>query len=130
VLGVGGFVKYEVTLRGSLSPSPDDDGEPQDVFERAFDRTMVEMLKLRDLEDPSVSGSIASGEIELAAAVDAEDYGSAVSKADAAMRAALHAAEIGTQIWNTVPQHIRIHCIVVEEVMDDDSTGGHELVDV
>ena len=75
---------------------------------------MAEMLRLSDLQDPSVSGSAADGSIVLAAIVNASEYGEAVGTADAAMRTALHAAGVRKRTWNDIPQHVRIECTKVE----------------
>jgi hypothetical protein len=114
-------MKYEVTIRGTLVIDSDDNQRDRDeMLEEAFDFTMREMLKLADLRDPSATGSVTSGEIVLAAVIAADDYGNAVSIADAAMRSALHAAGIGTRTWETTPPHIRIECtrVEAEELVD------------
>ena len=111
-------MKYEITLRGTLVVTPELGDEPagntDDILRCAFEQTMDEMLKLPDLQDPSVSGAVAQGEIVLAATVDGADYGDAVKTGDTAMRTALHAAGIGTEAWNHLPRHIRIECTKVE----------------
>lgn len=111
-------MQYEIMLKGTLVLTPDENDDPTlnavDVLRGAFDGTMQEMLKLPDLQDPSVSGSAETGAIVLTATVDGRTYGEAVTTGDSAMRTALHAAGVGTEAWNDVPQHIRIECTKVE----------------
>ena len=114
--------KYEIKLRGTLVVDEQDNGkvDPTLIFEAAFDNTMREMLKLKELQDPSVSGALASGEIVLAATVIAKLAGEALGIADVAMRTALHAAGVGTRDWDNVPPSVRLECVkyATEELVD------------
>jgi hypothetical protein len=103
-------MKFEITYRGQLEATPEFPGEDFDrdaVIERAFDETMRELVKL-DCADPSVSGSISSGDIEISVVAEGDDHVAAFAQADPCIRAALHAAGVGTKGWETQS------CITVE----------------
>lgn len=94
-------MKWEITYRGELEFTPD---TPEEEFEReaqieqAFDLTMCELVKL-DCEDPSVTGSIVSREIEISVVAEGVDHMAAFAKADPCIRSALHTAGVGTKGW-------------------------------
>ena len=116
-------MELEITLEGRLTVEPDVDGaicdSPEAEIERAFDLTMQELLKL-DVIDPSVSGSIAGGEIVMSCVVEAESWDQAVERADSAFRSALHTAGVSTPQWEN-PSH-RIGYTLV-------ATSAKQLVD-
>ena len=115
--------KYEVTLRGGLTW--EDDGEPAPVdpdaeMERTFDVTMRELVKLAGLLDPLMSGSVATGLFEVTVVVKADTEDAAAEIADSAIRSALHAAGVGTAVFDKVPRHLRLDCLdaEAEELID------------
>lgn len=98
------MMKVEVVSNGQLIVSPEYDGEvydEADEIKRAFDRMMVALLGMDEVEDPSVSGSLASGEIEVALTVKAESQESALEQANAAIHRAFHAADVRTPDWHS-----------------------------
>ncbi len=91
-------MKIEVTFRGRLTVTPEYDGEVFDhdeEVERAFDGTINELVVL-GVEDPSVAGSLTSGEVEIMLTVEAESVVHAFPLADSAVRSALQAAGVHT----------------------------------
>jgi hypothetical protein len=96
-------VKFEVTYYGQFVCSPEFDGEVYDdaeEIEKGFDGTMRELAAL-NVEDASVSGSIASGDIEISGVFEGDTHADAVSTADVAFRSAFHAAGVFTREWET-----------------------------
>lgn len=95
-------VTAEVVYEGVLSVTPDHEGEELDahrIVEEVFDTAMRELLELDGVTDPSVTGSIASGTLEISLVTEGATFPAAVSNADAAIRAALHAAGVCTPEW-------------------------------
>ena len=116
-------MKFEVTLVGEITVTPEYDGEKFDhdqLVEQAFDGMMRELLHLAGVDDPQVSGSITTGAIEVNVTVEAEDHASAMAFADPAIRSAFHAAGVGTAIWEHLPVELRVSCyrIEVDELVD------------
>ena len=69
-------MKFEVTYTGTLtaSPGPQAEGfDPAEAIDQALDLTMEELLALPDVEDPSVSGTLATGAVDVTVSVDADD---------------------------------------------------------
>lgn len=92
-------MRLEVASRGLLTLTPDQPDEVMDaeaVLERTFDAVLEGMFEL-DAIDPSVSGSIAHGDIELSVTVEAESFEQAMQMAYVLFRTALHAAGVGTK---------------------------------
>lgn len=115
-------MKFEVTLVGQLVLTPEEQGaglDHDEVVERAFDDTMRELLKLDGIEDPQVSGSITTGDVEISVVVEAAEYGAAISKADPDIRTAFHAAMVHTDGWDDVPLELRVRCYRVEDEDED-----------
>jgi hypothetical protein len=101
-------MKVEVVVTGRLVASPDMQGDGiEDEIEKAFDRTITELFKLGDVIDPMISGSIATGVVELAFTVDKPDPQTAMTCGESAARAALHAAEVGTPTWETIDRRFQ-----------------------
>ena len=105
-------MQIEVVYTGQLLPS---DGEvlTEAAIEGAFNGTMEELLKLDDVADPSVSGSLTSGHMEITCLVESdaepEDLPlKALQAADTAIRTALHAAGVGTPGWRFQWQETRV----------------------
>lgn len=92
----------EVTHAGHVDVDDDDlaGGRTRSsVLEAAFDATMEELVRL-GATDPSVTGAVATGEMEITVTVEAASPSEAVAKADAIIRAALHAAGLATPEWD------------------------------
>jgi hypothetical protein len=77
------------------------------------DRVMEELLKL-GVEDPSVGGSLTSGEIQISLMIEASSKREAVSEADALIRTAIHAAGGATPGWPTLSPEGKPHAELVE----------------
>lgn len=73
------------------------DGTP-DQLETCLDAVMEELLRL-DVEDPSVGGVLARGEVTLAFTVEAPSLVASLDQALATTRAALHGAGASTPSW-------------------------------
>ena len=96
------MMELEITIEGQLTVEPDYEGQVTDrqaEIAQVFDRTMQELLKF-DVVDPSVSGSITSGEIVMSCIVESDSWDKAIASADSAFRAALHAADVATPNWH------------------------------
>lgn len=96
-------LKVEVTYSGQITVTPDYGGAVVDrdaEIEKAFDGTMRELVKL-GVMDPSVAGSIASGDIEITLAVKGKTVPEIIDYVDGIIRSALHAAGVGTHGWST-----------------------------
>jgi len=94
-------MELEITYEGRLTVEPDYEGEvvdPGSEIAQAFDLTMQELLKL-DVIDPSVSGSVTTGEITMSCIVESSTWDEAVTRVDSAFRSALHAAGVCTPTW-------------------------------
>jgi hypothetical protein len=97
-------MRCEITYVGNLVVHPDYEGEqfdPETEIERCFERTMDELLKL-GVDDPSVSGSVASGDVEISFTVTGADTAEAFQIAETTMRTVLLAAGIATSDWDKV----------------------------
>lgn len=94
-------MKLEITYTGTLVVTPDHDDDvvdPEVELERVFDATMQELLKLNAV-DPSVSGSAATGEIEISLVEEGRTMAAIVTSADSLIRSALHCAGVSTPGW-------------------------------
>jgi len=103
------MVEVEVASNGRIVVSPEYEGTEYDEqmeIEQAFSRVMTALTELDDLEDPSVAGSVATGEIEISITVTAETQGAAVDSANALIHRALHTAEIQTPEWHKAKAHL------------------------
>jgi hypothetical protein len=104
-------VKFEVTFTGSLiwEPGPGESLEQRDPeFETVFAVTMEELIALA-VEDPSVTGSIATGTMEISLLVDAADPAIAIEIANGTIRSALHCAGVFTPSWEySAPTRIAV----------------------
>ncbi len=103
-------MKLEVTYRGTLTVEPEYSGETFDrdeVVEGVFTLAMRDLVD-QGVEDPSVSGSIAQGTVEISVTVEAPTRNEALARADAAVRAALHAAGACTDEWVATPGDVRV----------------------
>jgi hypothetical protein len=100
-------MKFQITYRGRLLVTPECPGESIDhdaEVERVFDETMGELVALGSI-DPSVTGNIATGEIEISVVAegdgdDKSDFVSAFGKADTCIQLALRVAKVGTPGWH------------------------------
>jgi hypothetical protein len=109
-------MKFEVTFSGRLACRADYEGEVFDQsveIERAFSATMRELVKL-GVEDASVDGAAASGEVELSGTFDGESPVDALNTADTTFRSALHAAGVFTTGWDTDAHRLWMHISHVE----------------
>lgn len=80
---------------------------------------MRELVSLK-VDDPSVTGSIASGVIEMSAVFVAPSPKEATDAADVAFRSALHAAGVFTDGWGEPgPVRIAWHRIEADDSDDD-----------
>ena len=116
-------MKFEVTMVGTVTVTPEYEGEVFDhdeIVERTFDRTMAELTKLANIHDPSVSGTITTGEIEVSVVVEAEDFIQAIQIGDPAIRTAFHAADTSTEGWDDVPLPLRVqwHRVEADDLVD------------
>lgn len=110
-------MKYEVTYTGSLTATPETQGEgfdPAEAIDRALDATLEELLALPDVGDPCMSGALATGEVEITVTVEAQTLPLAVTAADSSIRAAFHSAGVITAGWDGVPQPLRVSWHKVE----------------
>lgn len=93
-----------VTYVGDLEVNPQYPGEVVDTaaeLEVAFDATMRELIRLGFL-DATVDGSLATGHVEVSVSIETDDPDGVLRQAAAALRAALHAADISTEDWPMV----------------------------
>lgn len=87
----------EVVFEGSLV---DKAGKvlPPKAMKDALSRVMKE-LPLHGAASPGIAAHGKTGSVKIRVAVDVDDIGDAVAKASAQIRAAVHAAGIGTPNW-------------------------------
>jgi hypothetical protein len=79
----------------------------------ATDRVMEELLKL-GVEDPSIGGSLASGDIQISMTLEAPSKKQATSKAMALIRTAIHASGGATPGWPTFSPEGEPHAELVD----------------
>jgi hypothetical protein len=105
--------KLEITYVGRIYTTA---GETEAQIDAHLDRAMDELLKL-DVEDPIMSGSHATGEIELTLTVTGHTDGEALELAAANLCSAFHAAGIETAGWpSDMPAQLRFEVIKRELV--------------
>jgi len=115
------MVNLEITYSGVIQFVP----EPQDGFDRdrevesVFEATMRELVKL-GVSDPSVSGSIASGEIEISCLVTAPSLLDAINEVDPCVRSALHAATVATPTWEQDRLRVELTHFAADDAAEDD----------
>ena len=113
-------MKIEVTMHGQLIPGPAFIGDRDAAIDRALDSVMEELLRLPSVEDPGISGSLATGDVEVNVTVIADGLDEAVSLANSAIRSAFHAADVVTDGWDDVPEHLRMqwHKVEADDLID------------
>jgi hypothetical protein len=124
VLESGAEMKIQITIRGRLIVTPDHPGEAVDhdaEIERVFDETMAELVALACI-DPSVTGSIATGEIEISVVAetpgdDLTQFRAAIDKADTCIQLALQVARVGTPDWKDQQVTIEIDNIEADRIL-------------
>jgi hypothetical protein len=77
------------------------------------DRVMEELLNL-GVQDPSVGGSLTSGEVQISLTLNASTKREAISKANALMRTAIHAAGGATPGWPTLSPEGKPHAELID----------------
>jgi hypothetical protein len=77
------------------------------------DRVMEELLKL-EVEDPSVGGSLTSGEVQISLTIEASSKKEAISKTNGLIRTAIHAAGGATPGWPTFRSEGTPHAKLVD----------------
>lgn len=84
-------------------------GDPGDDIDEHTDRFMEELLALEDdkLTDSAVGVNLATGLVEIEVTASGETFEEALSRADAAIRTAIHAAGGLTPNWQVtqIAQH-------------------------
>lgn len=100
MLGRGVDVRYQVVFEGQATPTPEDGPilSPEGL-EADLDRIMEELLKL-EAEDATVSATLATGQVEIAVAVEADSFETALEKGNGLIRSAIHAAGGFTPDWS------------------------------
>ncbi len=96
---------YEATYCGILTVTSDDPDEvfqPEKAIEVAVDSMSEELLKLDNIIDPVIGGSLGSGDLRITLATMADDPVTALKYIDASLRSAFLAAEVGTPNWPAV----------------------------
>jgi len=92
--------RFTVNVLGGTS---DDEGDAAEALEAHLDDLTEELLKLEkcnpEFHDPSIGGSLASGEVEIEFTIDATEE-KAVALAKPIIRAAIHAAGGFTPRWD------------------------------
>lgn len=106
-------IDMELTWSGRIEVTPEYDGEVFDAseeIEKVFTATMRELVLL-NVPDPSVTGSVQTGEFEVTCLVSEISLVDAITVLDPTVRAALHAAEVATPEWGGRPRITRFSAI-------------------
>ncbi len=102
-----GTMKIEVSFTGRLTVEPEYHGEVFDTdaeVERVLSAMTAELLKL--VEDPVVTGSLATGAVEVTMLAEGPSLDDAVSFGASALRSALHSADCYTEGWKVTPMRV------------------------
>lgn len=120
------MIEVEVTYEGLIEVHPAEGCDTADEVEHAFSAAMRELIRLGTIE-PSVSGSLASGRMEIRCVGRGHSLEAVLSKVDATVRSALHAAKVATPEWEKGRPglDIRLSTRETREVFE----APHDLID-
>ncbi len=96
----GRAVRYQVVFQGVATRDPQGkEAFDPDGLERELEGVMEELLKLK-VEDATVGGTLARGEVEISVTVEANDFQRALEEGNALIRTAIHASGGLTPEWS------------------------------
>lgn len=92
-------MKVHVGLSLTFVPRPAPEGAPgYGSFEDFLDAVMEQLID-HGAEAPDITGSLASGQVEISLYLDADSIGEAAGSGSALIRTAIHAAHGNTANW-------------------------------
>ena len=127
-------MKFEMEFRGRLEPENGEAIVDEDAWHQSLecvlDMVETELLAMKDVIDPIVSGSITSGDIEIEMLAEGDSDTDVYTYCSSAVRTALHGAGVCTPGWESHNGNMVVTVIWDEKRVtfsgpDEEDQGDH-----